>query len=298
MISKQNRVLIFGAGVIGSAYAVKFIEAGIDVTLFARSKRYASLKKEGLGYNNKGRIQTIKVKVIDKLENNDSYDFIFVAVRYDKAESALRAVKENKTPNVVTLISNSAGFSNWQNILGDRLIPGFSGVGGQMNDGILNARYLPKFMVSTNFGEVDGVITDRIEKLAKLFNEAKLPYTINKAMNAYLITHAVSDIAMLGSLYSNNEMSNKEIAQKMVTTYKSYLRAIQKAGIIINPSSSRNILKIPDRFLRFFFTKWLKTKMVGEMKLPEYAVGASNEITKLNKDLVKYLEQKNIELSN
>ena len=27
---KQNRILIFGAGVVGSIYAVKFIKAGID----------------------------------------------------------------------------------------------------------------------------------------------------------------------------------------------------------------------------------------------------------------------------
>ena len=35
MSAKENRILIFGAGVIGSAYAIKFIEAGIETAVTA-----------------------------------------------------------------------------------------------------------------------------------------------------------------------------------------------------------------------------------------------------------------------
>lgn len=45
MSVKQDKILIFGAGVIGSIYAMKFIEAGLDVTIFARSNRFKALKK-------------------------------------------------------------------------------------------------------------------------------------------------------------------------------------------------------------------------------------------------------------
>lgn len=48
MLVKQDKILIFGAGVIGSIYAMKFIEAGLDVTIFARSNRFKSLKENGL----------------------------------------------------------------------------------------------------------------------------------------------------------------------------------------------------------------------------------------------------------
>lgn len=37
-----DRILIFGAGVIGSMYAIKFIEAGLEVTLFTQSNRFKS----------------------------------------------------------------------------------------------------------------------------------------------------------------------------------------------------------------------------------------------------------------
>lgn len=162
MSVNQNRVLIFGAGVIGSIYAIKFIKAGLDVTMLARSNRFHSLKENGLKYKEKDKVKSIKVNVIDKLQNNDVYDFIFVTVRYDRSESALLALKDNQSKNIVTMISNPIGFSSWLDIVGDRLLPAFPGVGGQIKDGILYARFPPKILVATTFGEISGVVTKLI----------------------------------------------------------------------------------------------------------------------------------------
>ncbi|GFP75459.1 ketopantoate reductase family protein [Clostridium fungisolvens] len=300
MSVRQNRILIFGAGVIGSIYAIKFVEAGMDVTIFARSNRFKALKENGLQYNEKGVVKSIKINVIDKLENDDVYDFIFVTVRYDKSESALLALKDNKSKNIVTMTNNSIGFSTWQDIVGDRLLPAFPGFGGQIKDGILYARIPPKFLIATMFGEISGLVTERIENLTKLFETAKLPYTINKDMKAYLITHSVSDIALLGGLYFGNKTIDEETsrtrktAHKITITLKAYLRAIQKAGISINPSIFRIILKCPNFIMDFFFMLWLRTKMVKDMMLPDYASSANSEVVQLNNDLLKFLSQNGI----
>ncbi len=42
------RLLIYGAGVIGSLYATLFSQAGYDVTVYARGKRLEALKEKGL----------------------------------------------------------------------------------------------------------------------------------------------------------------------------------------------------------------------------------------------------------
>nr|WP_312292727.1 2-dehydropantoate 2-reductase N-terminal domain-containing protein [Clostridium chromiireducens] len=300
MSVKQNRILIFGAGVIGSIYAMKFIEAGIDVTMFARSNRFKTLKENGLKYNDKGVVKSIKVNVIDTLENDDVYDFIFVTVRYDQAESALLALKDNQSKNIVTMTNNSIGFSSWLDIVGDRLLPGFPGAGGQIKDGILYARIPPKVLFATMFGEISGLETERVKKLIKLFKTAKLPYTINKDMKSFLITHSIGDIALLGSLYSENKIIDEETARirktahKITITFKAYLRAIQKAGVAINPSSFKIMLKCPNFILDFFFKIWLRTKMVKDMMLPDYANGANNETVQLNKDLLKLLNQNDV----
>ncbi|MEK4260517.1 ketopantoate reductase family protein [Paenibacillus sp. FSL L8-0499] len=300
MSGKQDRILIFGAGVIGSMYAIKLIEAGYDVSLFAHSNRYTSLRENGLQYIEKGTVRSIQVNVMDTLENDDVYDFIFVTVRYDRSESALLALKDNQSKNIVTMISNSIGFSSWLDIVGDRLLPAFPGFGGQIKDGVLHARFLPKFIAATAFGEINGVATERIENLAKLFKTAKLPYVIKKDMQAYLITHSVSDIAMLSFLHSENKIIDKKTARtrktarKITVTLKAYLRGIQKAGVLIDPPILKMVLKFPNLFLDIFFMTWLRTKMVRDMMLPDYANNANNEIVQLSNDLMKFLSQHDI----
>ncbi|MFC9774155.1 ketopantoate reductase family protein [Paenibacillus chitinolyticus] len=300
MSAKQDRILIFGAGVIGSMYAIKLIEAGFDVSLFARSNRFKSLRENGLQYKEKGTVKSIQVNVIDTLENDDVYDFIFVTVRYDRSESALLALKDNQSKNIVTMTNNSIGFSSWLDIVGDRLLPAFPGFGGQIKDGVLHARFLPKIIVATAFGEINGVVTERIENLAKLFKTAKLPYVVKKDMQAYLITHSVSDIAMMGVLYAENKIIDKKTARtrktarKITVTLKAYLRAIQKAGVSIDPPMLKMVLKVPNLFLDLFFMTWLRTKMVRDMMLPDYANHASNEIVQLSNDLMKFLSQTDI----
>ncbi|NUU62075.1 ketopantoate reductase family protein [Paenibacillus agri] len=300
MTAKQDRILIFGAGVIGSMYAIKLIEAGFDVSLFAHSNRYKSLKENGLQYIEKGTVRSIQVNVIDTLENDDVYDFIFVTVRYDRSESALLALKDNQSKNIVTMTNNSIGFSSWLDIVGDRLLPAFPGFGGQIKDGVLHARFLPKIIAATAFGEINGVVTERIEKLANVFKTAKLPYVIKKDMQAYLITHSVSDIAMLSFLHSENKINDKKTAstrktaRKITVTLKAYLRAIQKAGVSIDPPMLKMVLKFPNLLLDLFFMTWLRTKMVRDMMLPDYANNANNEIVQLSNDLIKFLSQNDI----
>ncbi len=294
MLVKQDKILIFGAGVIGSIYAMKFIEAGLDVTIFARSNRFKSLKENGLQYSEKGEVKSIKVNVIDKLENDDIYDFIFVTVHYDQSESALLALKDNQSKNIVMMTNSSMGFSTWQNIVGDRILPAFPGFGGQIKDGILYARFAPKFLIATMVGEISGLETERIENLSKIFKTAKLPCTINKDMEAYLITHSISDIALLGGLYFENNISDEKKAHKITTTLKTYLRAIQKAGVDINPPVFKIMLKCPNFVLDFFFNIWLRAKFVKDMMLPDYASNATNEVVKLKSDLLKFLSQKGV----
>ncbi|WP_419822749.1 hypothetical protein [Anoxybacterium hadale] len=99
-----------------------------------------TLKRDGLRYNDNGTIKHIFIKVIDKLENNDIYDFIFVPVRYDQAESALTAIKNNKSKTIVTM-TNTVEYDQWLEIVGDRLLPGFPGAGGDIKDGVLYAQF-------------------------------------------------------------------------------------------------------------------------------------------------------------
>ena len=79
------RILIFGAGVIGSLYGALLAEAGYDVSVYARGRRLESLTQDGLLYRSKGKIRKAPIKVLSKIQPGDRYDLIFLTVRPDAA---------------------------------------------------------------------------------------------------------------------------------------------------------------------------------------------------------------------
>lgn len=178
---KQNRLLIFGAGVIGSLYALRFAQSGFDVTLLARGKRLDELKRKGLRYNDNGMIKQLSIKTVEKLADDDIYDFIFVPVRYDQAESALSAIKNNQSKTIITL-TNTIGYNSWLEIVGDRLLPGFPGAGGDIKEDILYAQFGSK----TYFGEINGQTTERVKELALIFETAEMHYEIQKIFKHFM----------------------------------------------------------------------------------------------------------------
>jgi len=56
------RILIYGAGVIGSLYTVLFAETGYDTSIYARGKRLEFLKKNGLLYKKNQNIRRPDMK--------------------------------------------------------------------------------------------------------------------------------------------------------------------------------------------------------------------------------------------
>lgn len=80
------KILIYGAGVIGSIYAARLYEAGYNVTLLARGERFKSLKENGVIVKNvlTGKQTIHNVPLTQQLATNDSYDIIIVTVRADQ----------------------------------------------------------------------------------------------------------------------------------------------------------------------------------------------------------------------
>ena len=58
------RILIYGAGVIGSLYAVLFAETGYDTSIYARGKRLEFLKKNGLLYKKNQNIRWAEATIL------------------------------------------------------------------------------------------------------------------------------------------------------------------------------------------------------------------------------------------
>ena len=151
------RILIYGAGVIGSLYAVLFKEAGYDTTIYARGHRLDILQNQGLLYKKNNLIKKIDVRVLDQLHDNDIYDFIFLTVRENQLYQALTELKSNKSKTIVTMVNSLDNYEKWKSIVGKgRILPAFPGAGGTITNDILDAALTPRLIQPTTFSEISG----------------------------------------------------------------------------------------------------------------------------------------------
>lgn len=289
----QARILIVGAGVVGSIYALRFAQYGLDVALLARGKRLDALRRNGLRYNDNGTIKQISIKTIEKLEDDDIYDFIFVPVRYDQAESALAALKNNKSPTIVTL-TNTVGYDAWLEIVGDRLLPGFPGAGGDLNKEVLYAQFGTAKHQGTIFGEIDGRTTERVEKLARVLESAGLHYEIQNDIHAFHVSHAA--LAIVNKhFYTNDGMADIESARsestlsKIAAEIKRNLRLVEQAGIPVIPAETRAIGERPESEIISWYRELLNNDFIIDVKLGKHAVSQKAEILLLNEAFYRKL---------
>ena len=134
------RILIFGAGVIGSLYGALFAEAGYDVYVYARGRRLESLTQDGLLYKGKGKIRKAPIKLLSKIEPGDRYDLVFLAVRENQLHTALEELRQNCSPTIVTMVNSLETYDQWEAICGaGRIIPAFPGAGGGFDGSVLDA---------------------------------------------------------------------------------------------------------------------------------------------------------------
>lgn len=286
---RQNRLLIFGAGVIGSLYALRFAQSGLDVTLLARGKRLDTLQRNGLQYNDNGTTKQISIKTIEKLANDDIYDFIFVPVRYDQAESALSHIKNNQSQTIITL-TNTMGYDTWLEIVGDRLLPGFPGAGGDLKEDVLYAQFGSK----TFFGEINGQTTERVKELAKIFETADLPYEIQKDIQAFHVSHAAL-AAVNKHFYANEGMVDLETARsegiliKVAADIKQNIRLVKQAGISVIPPETKAMGEWSEQDIIAHYRQMLSNDFIIDVKLGNHAVSAKAEILLLDEVFHKKL---------
>ncbi len=105
------KILVFGAGPLGSLLAARLHQGGQNVTLLARGQRLAQLRREGIilkSWTSKEE-ESVQVPIIENLAPDDFFDLILVVMRKNKALDALPVLAANCSPNVLFLMNNAAG---------------------------------------------------------------------------------------------------------------------------------------------------------------------------------------------
>lgn len=290
------RLLIYGAGVIGCLYAALFSEAGFDTTIYARGKRLESLAETGLLYIKNKKIVRAAVKIIDKLDADSLYDFIFLPVREPQVHEALKELGHNRSPNIVTMVNTLEPYSRWEDICGrGRIIPAFPGAGGSFQGNVLHAALTPQVIQPTVFSEINGEKTKRISALAYLFQHSKIPYRIVKDMRTWQLCHLAMVVPIADAYYK--AVDPKKAGQErdvMLATAKQLRRnfsLLHESGMVLSPPKMNLFRFLPVSILGMGLGAVFRSKF-GDMFMYQHSMNAANEMRQLHIHFYQYIQRK------
>jgi len=263
-----KKVLIIGAGVIGSFNAARLRDAGKDVTLLARGHRLAVLREHGVVLEDarRGGRTTTQVPLVDHLGPDDAYDLAIVIVRRNQIASVLPMLAQNHCiPNILFLGNNAAGTQDIIQALGrERVLIGIVNAGGERQGYVV--RYLWWRRLPLELSELDEKPTQRAKAIVRFFRSAGLHARLRKDVDAYLKTHAAGLPAMAGAVYMAGGDIRRlahlpKVVRLFVHSYREALRGLSAAGIPLKPFSTHLVEWIPEPILMFGLRFFLDTKL-------------------------------------
>ena len=291
------KILIYGAGVIGSLYAALFAEAGYDTSIYARGKRLEFLKKNGLLYKKKQNIKRAEITILGELPDNDIYDFILLTVRENQLYEALSELKNNKSDTIVTMVNSLDSYKKWEDIVGTgRILPAFPGAGGSINDdGILDASLTPRIIQPTTFAEISGNKSERTKHFSKILKHARIPYQEVKNMHMWQLCHLAMVVPIADAYYEADcpERAGKDwkIMKKTAERLKRNFIFLRKQEGKLSPWKMNIFRFLPLPFLTIMLAITFESSF-GDKFMYQHAVKAPDEMRKLHKQFYDYVKRR------
>ena len=285
------RILVFGAGVIGSLYGALLAEAGYDVSVYARGRRLESLTRDGLLYKRKGKIRKAPVNVLSRLEPDERYDLVFLTVRENQLHAALEELRRNSSSAIVTMVNSLETYDRWEAICGvGRIIPAFPGAGGGFDGNVLEAALTPRLIQPTTFGKTDG----RERELAHVLRQAKIPVQIVPDMHAWQLCHLAMVVPIADAYYeaADPEHAGKDavLMRKTAKQIQDNLSAIAARKIRLSPGKMQvfRLLPVP---LVGWILGFVFQSSFGEQFMYRHSMKAPDEMHQLHEQFYRWLEQ-------
>lgn len=287
------RILIIGAGVLGSNLAHS-IKKGNDVTILARNKTYENLKNNGLIIKHKlGKRSVDHFNVIDKLDENDIYDVIFVVSRFSSLHSIVKIIEKNNSKNIV-FVGNNMNVEKYMNIKDKNVLFAFFMAAGKKYDGYINSICLNKIEI----GRTDGKDISN-EFIKSIFNETKIKLTIENKMNDYLKTHACAVLPLVFASYKvdgNLKLlkKDKEYSLLIMDAIIEGYDVLKKLGYEILPKGEyENCVNKKEKCA--FIYRFMFSNFIGKMCISDHAMSAREEFILLDNEFEKLKKKSKLE---
>jgi 2-dehydropantoate 2-reductase len=264
------RILIYGAGVLGSYLSHALVRGGNDVTVLARGKRFDELKKDGIVIRHYFQLKTTvdKVNVISTLLPEDTYDLIFVVMQYQQSQEVLPIISDNMSKYIV-FVGNNPNSHSFQDFLNRNSVDekqvafGFQASGGRRENGrIITVRAGG----SMNIGVLDGEFAWR-SLIENAFKNAKYKLNFNDNIDAWLKSHMIFVLVLAyvtNACNGNFRKVDRKLANQMVKGLDEGYGVLETLGYTITPANVANFV----RNGRYKFLIYLLLKIYSVTPIP------------------------------
>jgi 2-dehydropantoate 2-reductase len=166
------KVVVVGAGALGSIVGAHLARAGEDVVLVARGERAATLRQRGISLRGLADF-TVPVAVATDPREVQTADVLLVTVKTYDTEPALASLRHLCVPSVLSLQNGVLKNEQLARVFGlERVLGAAVVVAGELlDDGAVRFTLNDRFAV----GELSGGVSDRARDLAAALVRAGLP---------------------------------------------------------------------------------------------------------------------------
>ena len=287
------KILVFGAGVLGCNLANDLFRAGKDVTLLARGAWGNEIQKNGL------KIKSIfspwatvsRVPVVAELTLEDSYDVIFVIVRYTQIESVIDTLRGSRAKNIV-FVGNNVRAAEIAALLPEKnVLFAFSLSAGHRETERVVSMDLKKITI----GQLRGAPSNK-SLIDEIFAGMKFKVVYEPNMEDYLLCHAAFVLPAAFACYKTDGnlkklKGNIAYLNRLIDANIEGYNAIQNAGHEILPKADKDFESAAYRKTCMRFFKLMCATSLGKICASDHAMNAVGEMNALNRDIKKFFEE-------
>jgi ketopantoate reductase len=288
----MSKILVYGAGPLGSLFAARLQQGGNDVSILARGQRLAELREHGIELVDvmTGEQTVTPVNVVERLDPDDAYDLLLVIMRKNHALQILPALAANHhTPNVLFLMNNAAGPGALVKALGqERVLIGFPNSAGYREGHVVHCLTgTEDDKAPVLFGEVDGRITDRTRQVARILESAPgFGAEIRTDMDTWLKYHVALLFPTLAPALKAAGVDNYRLARTRdlvvlaLRAMREAFRVLRSLGLPVTPAKFKVIEWLPEPILVLLAQRLLSNPLM-ETALVKHAEAARSEVQHL-----------------
>jgi 2-dehydropantoate 2-reductase len=296
------KILIYGAGVLGSLYATRLKQSGDQISILARGSRLKYLRENGFLLEEvlAGRRVVEHLELVEKLESRCYYDAIIVVVRRNQLSPVLLDLTRNaNTPTILFMLNNAGGSAQLIDSVGrERVLLGFPGAAGTIENHAVKYVLIPQQF--TTIGELHGRLTERVKRLREVFQKAGFKTQTCADMESWLKTHAIFITCVSGALYladcdPRRLAKMNDALSLMVAGVRDGFRALHRLKIRVIPTKLRVLFEIVPRVFPVLYWKHYFESRLGELAFAAHVRVAADEIKALVTDVRALVREARVE---